>query len=106
MSYLSNAEIKGFFKHIVRYNVGKMKFPKGKNLVSNFVKQVTSRYEIKIKNDQLGTEDVEIRKNGRAVIKTLDHGQARFFNYQIQSLLKKDLDCLFKEVTIPNKNPK
>jgi hypothetical protein len=39
------------------------------------------------------------------VTRKINHGMIRSFTNQISSLLKKDIDTFFKNVTIPNKNP-
>jgi uncharacterized protein with HEPN domain len=70
MKYLSNGEITGFMKHIVKYNVMQLKVPKG----DTFVSDILTQYGTKFKKSVVGEESIKIRKNGKLVTKNLDHG--------------------------------
>ena len=84
MKYLSNSEISGFMKHVVRYNIIQLKAPKG----DEFVSEILSKYENKVDKDEVKEEGVQIRKNGRLVNRSINHGLIKNFTNQISSLLK------------------
>jgi len=86
--------MKGFMKHIVRYNITNCKNTNTDRFSSKILSQCQS---LEINNDKR-IEIVKVKKNGKPVDREIDHTQTAKSINQIGSLIKKDLDDLFRDV--------
>jgi hypothetical protein len=96
--FITEGELEGFIKALVIYNLSKLNLAGREALQETLAEALKQQKQKEAEADEV--EEVTVRKHGKSVPVKLDSGKTPQKINQINSLLKRGIQDLFKEVKL------